>query len=165
MEKFDALSQMKKLVKELNENTIAYDRGVPVWTDKQWDDKYFELVELEREYPNLILEDSPTQHITCMIMPGLVKVQHEYQPMLSLAKTKDIEEVKEFIGDRKWIAMLKLDGLTCRLTYEEGRLVRAETRGNGIEGEDITHNALVLPSIPKKISYEDTLVVFLWFPH
>ena len=159
MEKFDALSQMKQLVKELNENTIAYDRGVPVWTDKQWDDKYFELVELERKYPSLILEDSPTQHITCMIMPELVKVQHEYQPMLSLAKTKDINEVKAFIGGRQWIAMLKLDGLTCRLTYEEGRLVRAETRGNGLEGEDITHNALVLPSIPKKISYKDTLVV------
>lgn len=159
MEKFDALSQMKQLVKELNENTVAYDRGVPVWTDKKWDDKYFELVELEREYPNLVLEDSPTQHITCMIMPELVKVQHEYQPMLSLAKTKDIEEVKEFIGDRKWIAMLKLDGLTCRLTYKKGRLVSAETRGNGIEGEDITHNALVLPSIPKKVPYEDTLVV------
>ena len=79
--------------------------------------------------------------------------------MLSLDKTKDIEEIKSFIGDKDWIAMLKLDGLTCRLTYEEGRLVRAETRGNGIEGEDITHNARVLPSIPQRIDYYDTLVV------
>jgi DNA ligase (NAD+) len=79
--------------------------------------------------------------------------------MLSLDKTKDIKEIKSFIGNKDWIAMLKLDGLTCRLTYEEGKLVRAETRGDGVEGEDITHNALVLPSIPKVISYKGTLVV------
>lgn len=79
--------------------------------------------------------------------------------MLSLDKTKDIEEINRFLGDKEWIAMLKLDGLTCRLTYEEGRLVRAETRGDGIEGEDITHNARVLPSIPQVIPYKDTLVV------
>ena len=79
--------------------------------------------------------------------------------MLSLDKTKDIEEVKSFIGDKDWIAMLKLDGLTCRLTYEEGKLVRAETRGDGVEGEDITHNARVLPSIPQRIDHYDTLVV------
>lgn len=159
MATIDVKERIAFLVKVLNENTIAYDRGVPVWTDKEWDEKYFELVELEQQFPNLILEDSPTQHITCMIMPELIKVQHEYQPMLSLAKTKDLDEVKEFLDGKDWLAMLKLDGLTCRLTYEEGRLVRAETRGNGIEGEDITHNALVLPSIPKKIDYYDTLVV------
>ena len=159
MEKFDALSQMKKLVKELNENTVAYDRGVPVWTDKQWDDKYFELVELEREYPSLILEDSPTQHIAHNIMPELIKVQHEGLPMLSLDKTKDIEDVIDFIHAKDWIAMLKMDGLTCRLTYDGGRLIQAETRGDGFEGEDITHNAMILPSIPKKISYTGFLQV------
>ena len=79
--------------------------------------------------------------------------------MLSLDKTKDIEEIKSFIGSKAWIAMLKLDGLTCRLTYENGQLVRAETRGDGIEGEDITHNARALPSIPQIIPYKDTLVV------
>lgn len=159
MATIDVKERIAFLVKVLNENTIAYDRGVPVWTDKEWDEKYFELVALEQQFPNLILEDSPTQHITCMIMPELIKVQHEYQPMLSLAKTKDLDEVKEFLDGKDWLAMLKLDGLTCRLTYKGGRLVRAETRGNGIEGEDITHNALVLPSIPKKIDYYDTLVV------
>jgi len=159
MEKFDALSRMKQLVKELNENTIAYDRGVPVWTDKQWDDKYFELVELEHNYPNLILEDSPTQHITHNIMPELIKVQHKGLPMLSLDKTKDIEDVVDFVHNKHWLAMLKLDGLTCRLTYDGGRLIQAETRGDGFEGEDVTHNAIIMPSIPKKINYAGFLQV------
>ena len=79
--------------------------------------------------------------------------------MLSLDKTKDIEEIKSFIGNKDWIAMLKMDGLTCSLLYENGRLVRAETRGDGEIGEDVTHNAMVIPSIPKRIPYTDRLVV------
>ena len=79
--------------------------------------------------------------------------------MLSLNKTKDIEEIKSFLGDHEWIAMAKMDGLTCSLRYLNGKLVSAETRGNGIEGEDITHNALVIPSIPHRINYEKELVV------
>ena len=76
--------------------------------------------------------------------------------MLSLDKTKDIEEIKSFLGDHEWIAMAKMDGLTCSLRYLNGKLVSAETRGNGIEGEDITHNALVIPSIPNKIDYNSS---------
>ena len=149
---------MENVVKCLNEWTEAYDKGHPFVSDKEWDDLYFELKEAE-ERLGIILPDSPTQKVNYTVVNELKKVKHEYQPMLSLDKTKDIEEIKSFIGNRDWIAMLKLDGLTCRLTYEGGKLVRAETRGNGYEGEDITHNARVIPSIPQRINYYDTLVI------
>ena len=151
-------TKMKELIEFLNYHQKLYDEGTPAISDKEWDDAYFELKHLE-EIAGESLPGSPTQKIRYEIVTELKKVKHEYQPMLSLDKTKDIEEIKHFIGAKAWIAMLKLDGLTCRLTYEEGRLVRAETRGDGIEGEDITHNARVLPSIPQIIPYKDTLVV------
>ena len=88
----------------------------------------------------------------------LNKVEHSH-PMLSLDKTKSIDEVKSFLGNKPHIAMAKMDGLTCSLTYENGRLVAAETRGNGIIGEDILHNALQIKSIPKRIEYTNKLVV------
>ena len=154
---YDKLS-MNTAIEWLNKCTEAYDKGHPIISDKEWDDLYFELKEAEEKL-GIILPNSPTQKVVYTVVNELKKVKHEYQPMLSLDKTKDIEEIKDFIGDKNWIAMLKLDGLTCRLTYEEGRLVRAETRGNGIEGEDITHNARVLPSIPQVIPYKDILVV------
>ena len=153
------ISRMQALITYLNYHQELYDMGCPIISDKEWDDAYFQLQELERQYPRLINSNSPTQKIKYVIKTQLEKVQHECQPMLSLAKTKNIEEVKSFMSNKDCIAMLKLDGLTCRLTYEEGKLVRAETRGNGIIGEDITHNAMVIPSIPKKISYYDTLIV------
>lgn len=151
-------TRMKELIEFLNYHQNLYDKGASVISDKEWDDAYFELKNLE-EIAGESLPGSPTQKVRYEVVSELKKVKHEYQPMLSLDKTKDIEEIKSFIGNKEWIAMLKLDGLTCRLTYEEGKLVRAETRGNGIEGEDITHNARVLPSIPQIIPYKDTLVV------
>ena len=146
------------LVDYLNKHQDLYDKGMPAISDSAWDEAYLELKELEIEMGE-VLPNSPTQKIRYTVVSELKKVKHEYQPMLSLDKTKDIEEIKRFLGNKAWIAMLKLDGLTCRLTYEEGRLVRAETRGDGVEGEDITHNARVLPSIPQIIPYKDTLVV------
>lgn len=159
MEKFDANTKMRELIDFLNYHQDLYDAGTPIISDKEWDETYIKLKVLEAQFPNLYFEDSPTHKIRYTVVNELKKVKHEYQPMLSLDKTKDIEEIKSFIDNRDWIAMLKLDGLTCRLTYEDGKLVRAETRGNGIEGEDITHNAMVIPNIPKKILYTDTLVV------
>lgn len=154
----ERIERMKELIEFLNKHQELYDKGIPQISDKEWDDAYFELKELEIHH-GYSLPGSPTQKIRYEVVSELKKVKHKYQPMLSLDKTKDIEEVKQFIGDKDWIAMLKLDGLTCRLTYEEGKLVRAETRGNGIEGEDITHNARVIPSIPQRITYPKTLVV------
>ena len=155
--KFDAEARVECLVSELNRLTELYDKGIPEISDKEWDDMYFELVALEHER-GYILPDSPTQKVNYTVVNELTKVQHNH-PMLSLDKTKDIEEIKSFVGNKDWIAMLKMDGLTCSLLYESGRLVRAETRGDGEIGEDITHNAMVIPSIPKRISYTDRLVV------
>ena len=155
--KFDAKARIEYLVAELNRYTELYDKGTPKISDKAWDDMYFELVTLEHER-GYILPNSPTQRVNYTVVNELQKVQHNH-PMLSLDKTKDIEEIKSFIGNRDWIAMLKMDGLTCSLLYDNGRLVRAETRGNGEVGEDITHNAMVIPSIPKRIPYTDKLVV------
>ena len=157
MEKFDAKARVEYLVSELNRLTELYDKGTPEISDKEWDDMYFELVTLEHER-GYILPNSPTQKVNYTVVNELTKVQHNH-PMLSLDKTKDIEEIKSFIGKRDWIAMLKMDGLTCSLLYENGRLVRAETRGDGQIGEDITHNAMVIPTIPKRIPYTDRLVV------
>lgn len=156
-EKFDAKARIEYLVSELNRHTEFYDKGIPEISDKQWDDMYFELMALEHEQ-GYILPNSPTQKVNYTVVNELQKVKHNH-PMLSLDKTKDIEEIKSFIGNRDWIAMLKLDGLTCSLLYEDGRLVRAETRGDGEIGEDVTHNAMVIPSIPKRIPHKGKLIV------
>ena len=145
-------------IKCLNEWTKAYDEGHPIVTDKEWDDWYFEVVEYEKEYPECIWEESPTQKINYQVVNELKKVKHNH-PMLSLNKTKDIEEVKAFINNKEYVIMAKMDGLTCSLHYEGGKLVSAETRGNGEVGEDITHNAMVIPSIPKRIRYKKSLTV------
>lgn len=135
----------------------AYDEGHPVMSDKEWDDHYWSLIALEKRlgYSN---PNSPTQKVIYDIKNELQKVEHNH-PMLSLDKTKDLNEIVSFITEHDWICMAKMDGLTCSLTYRGGRLVRAETRGNGIIGEDITHNAYVIPSIPKTIPiYEECVI-------
>lgn len=156
-EKFDAKTRIEYLVSELNRHTELYDKGIPEISDKDWDDMYFELATLEHER-GYILPNSPTQKVNYTVVNELQKVKHNH-PMLSLDKTKDINEIKSFIGNKDWIAMLKMDGLTCSLLYEDGRLVKAETRGDGEIGEDITHNAMVIPSIPKRIPYTERFVV------
>lgn len=141
----------KETIKKLNKHTELYDLGTPAISDKEWDDLYFQIVEYEKTHK--ADKDSPTQKIHSN---ALNKVQHS-TPMLSLKKTKDIEEVKKFFKDKDIIAMAKLDGLTCRLTYKDGKLFRAETRGNGLIGEDVTHNAMMIDNIPKELS-EDIVV-------
>ena len=149
---------IKNLIDELNRLTVLYDAGQPEISDKEWDDFYFKLQEMEKE-TGIIYPDSPTQNIHFEKVSELKKVKHNHL-MLSLNKTKDIKEVESFIKGHEWIAMAKMDGLTCSLRYVDGKLVSAETRGNGIEGEDITHNALVIPSIPNEIrKYKKELVV------
>lgn len=149
--------KIKFLVRYLNECTKAYDEGHPKITDEEWDNKYFELQELEKE-TGLILSNSPTQSISYEIVNALNKVEHSHK-MLSLEKTKSVDEVTSFVGKKDFLVMCKMDGLTCSLTYRNGELVSAETRGNGLVGEDILHNARVLPSIPYKIPYMDELVI------
>lgn len=145
------------LIEELNKATEAYDKGKPYMSDQEWDARYYHLVAIE-EKQGWASPNSPTQQIHYNVVNELAKVQHNH-PMLSLDKTKSLDELNEFCGNRTATLSLKLDGLTCSLTYINGRLVRAETRGNGIVGEDITHNAMVIPSIPKRIDYMEELIV------
>jgi len=151
------LSKIKELVEKLNYYTKFYDEGHPEISDKEWDDMYFELQKLERE-SGIYLEDSPTQRVNFQVVNKLNKVEHNH-PMLSLDKTKDINEIQKFIYNNDYIAMAKMDGLTCSLKYVNGKLVSAETRGNGLVGEDILHNALQVKNIPKRIDFQDELVV------
>lgn len=134
-----------------------YDEGHPTISDMEWDDYYTRLLRLEKKL-GYVNPESPSQKIHYDVVNELKKVEHNH-PMLSLDKTKDINDIYSFIEDKDAICMAKMDGLTCSLHYCGGRLVRAETRGNGLIGEDITHNAWVIPTIPKTIdSMYDTVV-------
>ena len=137
--------QALEVSQALKETTVAYDKGSPLISDETWDDMYFWLKNWMEKHPGE-LDDTCLDQIYFKEVSKLEKVEHNH-PMLSLAKTKDLNEIKAFWDDRNCIAMLKMDGLTCSLLYEDGRLVRAETRGNGYIGEDITHNARVIKRI------------------
>lgn len=151
------MNDMKELVQKLNLATLQYDKGTPIMSDEEWDDLYFELIAMEIS-EGVVLPDSPTQVISYQVVNQLDKVEHNHK-MLSLAKTKELSEVVAFMHRKDTVAMCKMDGLTCSLRYVDGKLVSAETRGNGFIGEGIFHNALVIPSIPKRIKYIDELVV------
>ena len=148
---------MKILVDKLNYYTKLYDEGNPEISDQEWDNLYFKLVNMECHIGEC-LEESPTNSISYTVVNNLEKIKHNHL-MLSLEKTKDLNEVKKFLGKENWIAMAKMDGLTCSLTYENGKLVRAETRGDGTIGENILHNALKNITIPNKIPYKERLIV------
>lgn len=148
---------VRSLIDELNRLTKLYDAGHPEISDKEWDELYFKLQEMEKE-TGIIYPDSPTQNIHFEKVSELKKVKHNHL-MLSLDKTKEIKEIESFIKGHNWVAMAKMDGLTCSLRYVDGKLISAETRGNGIEGEDITHNALIISSIPNQINYEKELII------
>ena len=156
LDKLIAVKNIRKLIDSLNKWTELYDKGTPEVTDKEWDDAYFRLEQLEKE-TGVIYPDSPTQSIFYGKILELNKVNHNHS-MLSLDKTKDIEAFKNFINAEA-ILMLKLDGLTVSLKYIDGKLVSAETRGNGEVGEDILHNAMVINNIPHEIPYKEELVI------
>ena len=153
--------RIQDLIRNLNYYTDLYNEGISGISDEEWDKMYFELEQLEKS-TGIIYPNSPTQTIRYESVSALKKVRHNH-PMLSLDKTKDPKEIEKFVfKDPKywdWCAMFKLDGLTCSLTYENGKLVRAETRGNGEIGEDVTHNALVIPSIPKEIPNKELTII------
>ena len=151
------IDTMQELVDKLNYYTKLYDEGHPAISDKEWDDMYFQLQAWENS-ERVYLPDSPTQKVNYQVVNKLNKVKHNH-PMLSLDKTKSIDVISSFINGKDYIAMAKMDGLTCSLRYLDGKLVSAETRGNGIEGEDILHNALVVKNIPNKINYKEELIV------
>lgn len=151
------INKIQELVDKLNYYTKYYDMGQSLISDKEWDDMYFKLQDLENFY-GVYLSDSPTQKINYQVVNKLNKVKHNH-PMLSLDKTKSIDAIKSFLGNKDFICMAKMDGLTCSLRYLDGKLISAETRGDGIEGEDILHNALQVKNIPKRINYKEELIV------
>ncbi|MCR5600238.1 MAG: NAD-dependent DNA ligase LigA [Ruminococcus sp.] len=134
-----------------------YNTGVEIMSDKQYDDLYDELEALEKK-TGVILSGSRTQQVGYEVSSGLQKIKHPSK-MLSLDKTKSVEELKSWLGEHKGFLSWKLDGLTLVLTYDGGVLVQAVTRGNGEIGEDITANARHIKGIPAKIPFKGHLVV------
>lgn len=149
--------QLEELIEQIKYHQRLYDEGNPIISDEDFDIMYFQLVELEKE-SGIILDNSPTRSIIYEVRNELVKVTHNH-PMLSLDKTKNIEGIRTFLKGKPFIGMFKLDGLTLSLLYEDGKLVRAETRGNGYEGEDVTHNARIVKNIPSTINQKGTFVI------
>ena len=147
-----------KNIKLLNYYTKKYDEDNPEISDEDWDEMYFN-VKLYEEETGDISPNSPTNKVNYDVVNSLKKITHSH-PMLSLDKTKDTNLMKRWVmTNGKCVVMAKMDGLTCSVTYKNGKLVSAETRGNGVIGEDITHNAMVLPSIPKSIDTDEETVI------
>ena len=152
------LQQMKDLVKKLNQAAKAYyQEDREIMDNREYDALYSKLEQMEKEI-GIVLADSPTVNVGYEAVDALPKETHE-SPMLSLDKTKDREALREFIGEHKTLLSWKMDGLTIVLTYENGQLQKAITRGNGIVGEVITNNARVFKNIPLKIAYSGRLVL------
>ena len=151
------IDEMRELIDKLNYYTRLYDEGHPSISDKDWDDMYFHLEELE-EKTGICLGNSPTVHVDYTVVNELKKVRHNH-PMLSLDKTKSVDEVVSFLGKNDGIAMAKMDGLTCSLCYEDGLLISAETRGNGEVGEDILQNIVRVKGVPLEIPFKNKLII------
>ena len=148
------INRIKKLVDVLHKASIAYYRDDnPVMSDKQYDDLYDELESLEKE-TGVIYSNSPTQNVGSEVVSELDKVEHTH-PMLSLAKTKSVDDLIKVYNNKDSILSLKMDGLTICLTYDNGVLTKAETRGDGHVGELVTHNAKVFENIPLAISIKE----------
>ena len=152
------MNEIRILIDRLNHYTDLYNENKSPIPDKDWDNMYFTLKHLE-EISGVIYPDSPTQKIQYNVVSKLNKIKHDHL-MLSLDKTKEKNEIKSFLNNQPFVAMFKLDGLTCSLTYENGKLTKAETRGDGITGEDILHNARVIKNLPQTIntSYEKIVI-------
>lgn len=153
-----SIKKMKELGEKLREASRAYyQEDREIMSNVEYDALYDTLSALEKE-TGIVLADSPTVNVGYEAVEQLPKEEHE-RPMLSLDKTKERETLREFIGEHPTLLSWKLDGLTIVLTYENGELIKAVTRGNGIVGEVITNNARVFKNIPLKISFKGRLVL------
>lgn len=154
----DKIVRMKELIPVLQKAGKAYyQEDREIMSNFEYDKLYDELETLEKE-TGITLAGSPTVSVGYEALEELPKEAHE-TPMLSLDKTKDVEALRAFIGDRKTLLSWKLDGLTIVLTYGDGKLQKAVTRGNGVVGEVITNNARVFKNIPLQISFKGDLVL------
>lgn len=150
--------KIRSLIDLLNKANKAYYYGEnEMMSNKEYDDLYDQLKRLEDE-SGIIYSDSPTQNLGDHIYSSLPKLKHE-SPMLSLDKTKDREALKKWLGNKEGVLSWKLDGLTVVLTYQDGKLTKAVTRGNGLIGEEITENAKFFLNVPLSIPFKGKLTV------
>lgn len=153
----DKTVRIKQLIKDLNNASYAYYNQIPIMSDYEWDKMYDELINLEEE-TGIVLSNSPTHNVGYSIADELKEVEHNHL-MLSLDKTKSIDELIEFIGNKDCFLSVKADGLTTSLHYINGKLIGAETRGDGVRGTECLQNVLTMKNVPKEIPYKDELII------
>ena len=169
MEKSEAKARIEKLRTEIEEhNHRYYVLNQPLISDFKYDILLNELDNLEKKYPEFIIEGSPTRRVGSDITREFVQYEHRY-PMLSLGNTYSEEELREFdnrirktiSGSIEYVCELKFDGASISITYKNGTLYRAITRGDGTKGDDVTLNVKTIRSIPLKISRDKIPVEFV----
>ena len=153
MNKIDRIKELVEFLNKASEAYYKYDN--PIMSDKEYDSLMNELEALEKS-EGFILANSPTQKVQGYILEGLTKVTHS-KPMLSAAKTKDVNEIKKFLGNQPFYCSYKLDGLTLVVRYSRGKFVQAITRGTGLVGEDVTEQAKMISNLPMTIPYVSDL--------
>ena len=151
------LERMKELINILNNASNAYYNQIPIMSDYEWDKLYDELNLLEY-VTEIVLANSPTHNVGYSVADELKEVEHNH-PMLSLDKTKSVDELIEFIENRDCFLSVKADGLTTSLHYINGKLIGAETRGDGVRGTECLQNVLTMENVPKEIPYKDELII------
>ncbi len=155
MDKIDRIKELVKLI-DYHDN-LYYNESRPEISDSEYDNLFYELRDLEKE-TGFVMAVSPTQTVGYEVKSSLSKVMHNH-PMLSLDKTKNIDDVIKFLNGKDGVIMAKMDGLTCSVRYLNGKLVSAETRGNGEIGEDILHCAKTIKNLPLEINCLDEIIV------
>lgn len=154
MDKFDIAAR----VRELNRASEAYyNTGQPIMSDYEFDKKIEELKQWEEE-TGIVLSNSPTHNVGYLVADELKEVKHNHL-MLSLDKTKSVDELIEFLTDKNGFLSVKCDGLTTSLHYINGELIGAETRGDGVAGTECLQNVLTMKNVPKEIPYKDELII------
>ena len=154
MDKFDIAARVKLLNKA---SEAYYNTGQPIMSDTEFDSKLEELKQFEEE-TGIVLANSPTHNVGAKVLNNIKEVAHK-TPMLSLEKCHSVEEIIKFTNGHNLVASVKLDGLTVRLTYKDGNLILAESRGNGIVGSDVTEHIKQFTNVPLHINKEGTYVI------
>lgn len=159
MNKFDiTVFDIAIRVKDLNNaSEIYYNTGQPIMSDYEFDQKLEELRQWEEE-TGIVLANSPTHNVGYTVADELKEVEHNH-PMLSLDKTKSVDELIKFMGKHNYFLSVKADGLTTSLHYINGKLIGAETRGDGVRGTECLQNVLTMNNVPKEIPYKDELII------
>ena len=159
----ERLNELKKLLNEYNYQYYVLDN--PTVSDYEYDSLMQELISIEQKHPEFITSDSPTQRVGGEVLEGFTKITHQ-RMMLSLGNVFNEEElisfdekIRDIYPNVEYCCELKIDGLAVSLVYSDGRLEYGATRGDGSEGEDITHNVKTIKSIPLTIDYDDDFEV------